>query len=149
MCLYPNPQEPWVERPSLIPQETDITIWYQFSIRLLLFRNCFSCCRKRALPGSHRARGALARRRRHSPEPRIAASPPGATVHTVMGKGNRDSTRARGLDCRGKVTAGRLVEPRAPRTEHPKENILRAPRDRLRRWLSLPGHSGTVQKELL
>lgn len=148
MCLCPNPQEPWVERPSLIPQETDITIWYQFSIRLLLFRNCFSCCRKRALPGSHRAQGALARRRRHvtAPSPHCSGmSPPGTTPHGA----HRGGKGKQGLDTRpwpelpwegdGRVTRGASCpEDGASQGEHPPCSA----------WLclSLPGHSGTVAK---
>lgn len=88
VCLCPNPQEPHAERSNLISQGTDITIWYQFSIRLLLFRNCFSCSRKRALPGSHRAQGALAARRPHVTGP-WGHLPDGH--HTKIGRGNGDS----------------------------------------------------------
>lgn len=94
VCSCPNPQEPRAERSNLISQGTDITIWYQFSIPLLLFRNCFSCSRKRALPGSHhRAQGALAARWPHVTAPSPGGTSPTGTTPRWEGEmGTRDGS---------------------------------------------------------
>lgn len=112
VCSHPNPQEPRAEGSNLISQGIDITIWYQFSIRLLLFRNCFSCSRKRALPGSHRAQGALAACRPHV----TALSPRGTSLTGTTPRWEREMGTRDG-------SLRRLTLAGVPHTKHHREPL--------------------------